>query len=181
MDFLMCRHSQVKRFCFLWWTLVLISLLHGPSATSAPAAEPASTAASSVGESKNESTFIPSAYKTFAEWKTACDRLPFNRQLRRGVAPKELLPIKSFKEFDEVIEAFFADSKKGTLSQTNRWIGEMPLRAAFFNTDKVYFQKGIPFQPFAQKLLVPRDSEILFHGDLHGDVHSIVAWLDWLN
>src|SRR5262249_41994935 len=120
---------------------------------------------------KKQTTFAPTAYKTFAEWKTACDRLPFNRQLRRGVAPKELLPLKSFKEFDEVVEGFFADCKTGTLSRTNAWVGDVPSRAAFFNTDKVYFQKGIPFQPFAQKLVVPSGSEILFHADLHGDVH----------
>ncbi|MCI0536939.1 MAG: metallophosphoesterase, partial [Verrucomicrobiales bacterium] len=129
----------------------------------------------------SEAAFTPSAYKTFAEWKAACDRLPFNRQLRRGVAPKELLPIKSFKEFNEVVEGFYGECKNGTLSRTNLWVGDLPSRAAFFNTDKVYFQKAIPFQPFAQKLVVPSGSEILFHGDLHGDVHSLVAWLDWLN
>jgi hypothetical protein len=57
----------------------------------------------------------------------------------------------------------------------------MPARTTFFNTAKIYFQRGIPFQPFAQKLTVPTGSEVLFHGDFHGDIHSLIAWLDWLN
>ena len=38
-----------------------------------------------------------------------------------------------------------------------------------------------PFQPFAQKLSVPPESEVFFRGDLHGDVQSILTDLEWLN
>ena len=89
-----------------------------------------------------KSQFVPSAFKTFAEWKDACARLPFNRQLRRGVAPRELLPLKGFREFDEAVEAFFNECKTRTLSQTNNWVGTVPTRQEFFNTEQVYFRKG---------------------------------------
>jgi hypothetical protein len=131
---------------------------------------------------EESAAFSATYYKTFAEWKAACAKLPTNRTLRRGVAPKELLPLKSFKEFDEVIEGFYAESKTGMLSRTNLWVGEVPTREQFFNTDQVYFRKGtIPFQPFAAKLSLPKDAEIVFRGDLHGDVHSVNAWIEWLN
>ena len=123
-----------------------------------------------------------SVYKTFGEWKAACNRLPFNRTLKQRIPPKELLPLKSFKEFDEVLEAFLDLAKTGTLSNTNDWVGQIPSRSEFFNTDKIYFKKnGIPFQPFGQKLTLNSEAQVLLHGDFHGDVHSLVAWLDWLN
>src|SRR5207244_16068 len=31
------------------------------------------------------------------------------------------------------------------------------------------------------KLVIPPDSEVFFHADLHGDVHSLIADLTWLN
>ena len=31
------------------------------------------------------------------------------------------------------------------------------------------------------KRLVPAGTRLFFHGDLHGDIHSLVAWVDWLN
>lgn len=182
----MRRNTRFATLFFLSATLVVASFCQREPAGAAPATLQRASAAGSTANNeasgdKSPAAFVPSAYKTFAEWKAACDRLPFNRTLRRGVAPKELLPLKSFKEFDEAVEGFFGECKKGTLSRTNLWVGEIPSRAAFFNTEKVYFQKSIPFQPFAQKLIVPSGSEILFHGDLHGDVHSVVAWFDWLN
>ena len=68
-------------------------------------------------------------------------------------------------------------------------MGEPPATNAFFNTATAYFQSSpaapatpaIPFQPFAQKLSVPAGSEIFFRADLHGDVHSLMANLVWLN
>jgi len=134
-----------------------------------------------VVPSEKSQTFVASAYRTFEEWKAVCDRLPFNRQLRRGVAPKELLPLKSFREFSEVLEGFLTECKSGTLAQPGTWVDEVPSATAFFNTEKVYFQKSIPFQPFAQKLVLPEGAEVVIHGDFHGDVHSLNASLDWLN
>ncbi|MSU62864.1 MAG: hypothetical protein EXS31_10780 [Pedosphaera sp.] len=123
--------------------------------------------------------FVSAAYPTFASWKAACDRLPFNRQLQRSLPPRDLWPLKNFKEFDELLDAFFALSKAGPLAQTNSWAGTVPKREEFFDTDRVYYQRtGVPFQPFAQKLRLPTGSRVSIHGDWHGDIHSLLALLD---
>jgi hypothetical protein len=126
--------------------------------------------------------FTPSVYKTFAEWRTACEPLPSNRTLKMTLPPAELLPLKKFGEFMEVLDAFFRLAKTNELAQDNAWLGQPPVKPAFFNTDATYFLRPtLPFQPFVQRALVPAGSQIFFHGDLHGDIRSLVAWVDWLN
>ena len=120
--------------------------------------------------------------RTFTAWKDACAKLPTNRALKGSFPAKELLPLQSFREMEDVVDAYFDQCRAGAMSPTNAWIGEAPARAEFFNTDTAYFLKPpIPFQPFAQKLEVPADSEIVLHGDFHGDVHSLIAFVAWLN
>jgi hypothetical protein len=127
--------------------------------------------------------------RTFENWKTACSKLPSNRSLQGRWPPNRLLPLQRFSEFDEVLTAFFAQCQTGTLSQATNWIGPKPTTNAFFNTATAYFlpsatstsSPAIPFEPYAQKLSVPEDSEIFFRADLHGDVRSLLADLAWLN
>ncbi|HTG43534.1 MAG TPA: metallophosphoesterase [Verrucomicrobiae bacterium] len=62
-------------------------------------------------------------------------------------------------------------------------MGNLP-SDSFFNTRTAYFLKPdsvVKFEPFAQKLTFPPDSEVFYRGDLHGDVHSLLADLKWLN
>ena len=127
--------------------------------------------------------------RSFPDWKAACAKLPSNRSLRGRLPRNELLPLRKFSEFDEVLTAFFDQSKAGALSDATNWVGSPAMRNNFFNTATAYFQPpatspsspAIPFQPFAQKLSVPEDSEIFFRADLHGDVRSLLADLTWLN
>ena len=99
-----------------------------------------------------------------------------------------LAALPHFGEFDQALTAFFNQCKAGTLAQTRCWVSKAP-GDAFFNTATAYFIKperasdfpAIPFQPFAQKLIVPAGSEVFFHADLHGDIRSLLADLDWLN
>ncbi|HTD68221.1 MAG TPA: metallophosphoesterase [Candidatus Limnocylindria bacterium] len=103
--------------------------------------------------------------------------------------PKKLLPLARFAEFDEVLSAFFVICKTGALAQATNWVGQPPATNAFLNTATAYFlpsptapsSSAIPFEPFTQKLTVPDKSEIFFRADLHGDVHSLIANLTWLN
>ncbi|MFB3779779.1 MAG: metallophosphoesterase, partial [Bryobacteraceae bacterium] len=124
----------------------------------------------------------PSAPPSFAEWKAACDRLPTNRELKHSLPKGGLLPLRTFGQFAEVLDAFFRVCKTGALADSRAWLGPAPDPGHFFNTDATYFFKPpIPFQPFVQRTLVPPGTEVLIHGDLHGDIHSLVAWLEWLN
>lgn len=146
----------------------------------APAAPLAVASDSTVP--KAHADFVPSAFKTFAEWKQACDRLPSNRALRGTLPPRALLPLKNFREFAEPVDAFLELAKAGELTRTNAWLGDVPTKTGFFNTASAYFLKPpLPFQPFAQRLVLPPGTRAIFHGDFHGDIHSLVAWVDWLN
>ena len=133
------------------------------------------------GDAAPPAPFVPSVYKTFAGWKAACERLPPNRSLKRGMPAKETLPLKRFGQFAEVLDAFLELGATGTLAQTNAWVGTIPERAEFFNPAKAYFKNQIPFQPYAQKLAVAPGATVFFHGDLHGDIRSLITWMDWLN
>src|SRR5260221_1982485 len=75
------------------------------------------------------------------------------------------------------------------MAQTNLWVGRVPTASGFFNTASAYFvgtgaavsTPPIPFEPFAQKRVVPEGSEVFFHADFHGDIRSLLADLTWLN
>lgn len=126
--------------------------------------------------------FVPSVYQRFEDWKTVCDRLPSNRALKHRSVAKDLRPLKDFAQFDEVLEAFFAQCKSNGLARADVWLGQAPAKAQFLNTDAAYFARpAIPFQPFVQRLMVPENAEVFYHGDFHGDIHSLVTWLGWLN
>lgn len=154
-------------------SLLVIGVRGQATATAPPASLPAAANAADC--------FAPSVYKTFAEWKAACDALPSNRSLKLGLPPVKLLPLKSFKEFAEALDAYFEMMKKGDLAQDSAWLGHPPTKQ-FFNTQATYFLKpAIPFEPFVERELVPAGTQILFHGDFHGDIRSFVAWVDWMN
>jgi hypothetical protein len=124
---------------------------------------------------------------TFEQWKTATYRLPSNRSLHGRLPPRELLPLPKFEQFDSVLSVLYEQAKLGPMAQPSNWVGENPAKSGFFNTTNAYFLQPkagatpLPFQPFAQKLSVPEESEIFFHADFHGDLHSLMADLNWLN
>jgi hypothetical protein len=130
---------------------------------------------------------IATGEPALATWKAACDRLPSNRSLHGGLAPRELLPLPKFSDFEAALSGFIAQSKSGALAQASNWVeGQVPSHG-FFDTTKTYFsngndpEKAVTFQPFAQKLEVPAGSEIFYHADFHGDIHSLLRDLTWLN
>ena len=142
--------------------------------------------------------------RSFADWQAACARLPSNRSLRGNLVPNALLPLPKYREFGDVLATFFAQCRTGPMGDTNQWLGELPLRDEFYNTDTGYFlspkapttaliqsliQDGrkpaspaaLRFQPFAQKLDLPEGAEVFLHADLHGDIRSLLADLTTLN
>ena len=70
--------------------------------------------------------------KSYAEWIAACKKLPTNRQLRGRMPPKDSLPLKDFGEFDKVLSEFLLQTRSGSLSDSNRWVNQMP-SADFFD------------------------------------------------
>lgn len=121
------------------------------------------------------------ALPTFAVWQAACARLPLNRVLAGRMPPKALLPLQTFAEFDRVLDQFFALSTNGPLSNATNWVGTAPRRETFFNLERSWFTPPeIPFEPFAERLLLPPDAKVVIQGDLHGDIHSLLGVLGGL-
>ena len=95
---------------------------------------------------------------------------------------KKQLPLKDFAIVDAAATRVLQQFQRSTLSDTSNWIGTSPRKDEFFDMERSYYRRPpIPFQPFAQKVKIPAGSEVVFHGDLHGDIRSLVSTLDWLN
>ncbi len=162
------RHSQdrLPRIGSFLGGALLVALLSTMAFPSAMAAEGPAAAA------------MP-----FKDWKAACDRLPTNRSLQGRLPPKNLLPLPKFSDFETALDSFVRLSTHAALTEKTNWVGNPPA-ASFFDPATAYFLKQAPaahFQPFAQKVVVPEGSEVLFHADFHGDIHSLITDLSWLN
>lgn len=122
------------------------------------------------------------AERTYEEWIRLCRRLPTFKTQQGRLPPRSLLPLRTFTELDTQLRQFFALSTTGELANASAWVGSVPPKSSFFDPARAYHQApSVPFQPFAQKLIVPPGSEIFFHGDLHGDIHALVGMLEWMN
>lgn len=119
---------------------------------------------------------------TYAEWQAAGAKLPTNRSLAGRLPPREVLPLKTFAELDRVLDGFFAVATNGPLATAAHWVGDPALPETFLNVQRAWFlPPEIPFQPFAQKLVLPPTAKVFLQGDLHGDLHSLLAVLRRLN
>jgi hypothetical protein len=130
------------------------------------------------------SGLLPAAERppTFAEWLEDCAELPGNRTLAGRLPPRESLPLQSFAELDRVLNAFFGVVTNGPLAGKTHWVGDAALPGTFLNVQRAWFlDPPIPFQPFAQKLVLPPAAKVFLQGDLHGDLHSLLAVLRRLN
>ncbi len=119
---------------------------------------------------------------TFDEWLEECAELPSNRSLGGRLPPRASLPLQSFAELDRVLDGFFGVVTNGPLAVTGHWVGDAALPGTFLNVHRAWFlDPPIPFQPFAQKLVLPSSAKVFLQGDLHGDLHSLLAVLRRLN
>ncbi len=121
-------------------------------------------------------------WPSYADWRSSCVDLPSNRSLRGRFPARDLLPLKSFGEFERALDAYFNVVTNGPMSVSSNWVRTVPEQDVFFNTQRAWFlNPPIPFQPFAQKLQLPEDARIVVQGDLHGDIRSLLKVLDQLN
>ena len=80
-----------------------------------------------------------------------------------------------------VLDAFLALAVQGPYRSASNWVGTPPDLGAFLDLSRSPVTRPpLPFQPFAQKLIVPSGSSVLLQGDLHGDIHSLLAVLGHL-
>lgn len=121
------------------------------------------------------------ALPTFSEWQTACARLPQNRVLRGRLPGQDLLPLRSFAPLDALLDSFGSRGQTGALAQADLWLGKPP-SADFYRLDRAHFSRSpSAFEPFVQREQVASGVEVILNGDLHGDIHSLLGRLAWLN
>ena len=122
------------------------------------------------------------AAPSYETWKSRCAPLPSNRLLAGRMPPASQLPFPSYEPVSQAVSAALEQFRTGALARSNRWHGTAPDAGTFLDVTRAYFKRpAIPFKPFAIKRVVPAGTEVFFHGDLHGDIHSLMACLEKLN
>lgn len=122
------------------------------------------------------------ADRTYEEWRAACLKLPLNRTLGGRLPPRDLLPLQRFDEVSALLDRFFALSTNGPVGSATSWVGEAPARGTFLDVSRGWFTTAeVPFEPFAEKVVLPPGTKVLLQGDLHGDIRSFIQLLESWN
>jgi len=106
------------------------------------------------------------AYQTFDDWYKACKPLPYFRQIHINYSYKPQLLTQD--EIKKAIQAF-KNVMERNLVQNDLWVNHKAPDTTFIQDPS--------FRPYAQKLSLDPGSEVSFHGDLHGDIHSVNDYL----
>lgn len=99
------------------------------------------------------------------KWQQKCNKI--NKE-----NPSET-PLQKDELGDE-LDFFCLAMNKELSSDPFLWIDKNPSKD-FFNLEATNH-----FEPYVQKLEVEADAEVAFHGDIHGDVHSLNAYIAFL-
>lgn len=111
---------------------------------------------------------------TFLEWDKQCKKLPkYKIAQRRGHDSQNSWFAVSYDELNKALQEYFIMMQQNaTFNNEHNWVNqEMPLvlMKALRNQD----YSNTLFDPFVQKLIVASGTIIAFHGDIHGDIHSL--------
>lgn len=107
-------------------------------------------------------------YPTFKAWDAACSNLPSYRVI--GSSYEFKAAGFTWKEMEQTLYECANVFKMQLLRNPAAWFGQKP-SAHFFDLKKTFFW------PYAQKVIVPVGSTIAFHGDIHGDVKSLLVYI----
>jgi hypothetical protein len=58
----------------------------------------------------------------YRRWIADCAKLPPNRELRGTLPDRELLPLRSFSDFETVLDGFLALERNGEKSRAESWL-----------------------------------------------------------
>ncbi|MEZ5324394.1 MAG: metallophosphoesterase family protein [Verrucomicrobiales bacterium] len=110
----------------------------------------------------------------WASWKVRCMALPSNQQILLNQAPPGRAAISAV-QFDDLLNRFVGVQLGDALANEALWIGGKP-DSRFFDSQLCYFNDpAVAFMPFAQKLSLAPGSRVIFNGDLHGDIRSLIT------
>lgn len=94
---------------------------------------------------------------SFNLWAEACLNLPSNRTAE-GLPLQERLPLKDIGPFYRLLDRMAASH-----AERKPWVERAEPAAS-----------SESFRPFAQKLSLPPGTRVIVHGDLHGDIRSLI-------
>lgn len=108
---------------------------------------------------------------SFYEWVDVCNALPYYKDV--GATNQTAL---TFTQFIGIIDKFSTFMQQQPLNDSTKWLSlsECPDAISRFS------QPDPLFQPFVQKALCPFGSKIIFKGDIHGDIHSLIQFIEQL-
>jgi|GEM_PF-446775 len=132
-------------------------------------------------------TFSEFQFKDREEWSNACKKLVKNISVERSRNNKSAFMfndnIKSDKEaawieFDTALTQAFNLFTSGKLAEEISWLKKVHVPRLpgplFYNTSQN------TFIPYIQKVDLMPEDKVVFHGDFHGDIYSLIKELDTL-
>ncbi len=84
----------------------------------------------------------------------------------------------AYETLDKLVDLFFCMMQRSVFNKQDYWINHTNPQQ--FLNHLSNNEEEPQFNPFMQKIVVNPGSQIAFQGDLHGDVHSLLASLDAL-
>ncbi len=127
-----------------------------------------------------EDTAYQGKFPTLESWIQAFKSLPKNREganpaIHSGFAPcgdKK----QQWQEVQKVLQAYLLQKKNGPLADKSNWNINDEQKT---KPDEKFFDLNTKptFTPFAQKLITNPGSNLYIHGDLHGDIFSLLEEL----
>jgi hypothetical protein len=121
------------------------------------------------------------ALPDYRQWRSACAKLPANRELKGRLPDLKVLPLPAFADFEQALDGYLRVEREGPLADAKAWVGQQPDPKVFFDFANTWYGGDqVPFQPFAAKRVLPNDAVALIMGDLHGDVRSLLRTMDEL-
>ena len=115
----------------------------------------------------NHATVSQSLFSTFWDWKIACTKC-IN-------APRSNTPL-SKKELLNEVNQFCNAHNSGPLAAKENWVHI----GIDHNRPELNFFTETVFEPYVQKIEVMPGTQIAFHGDVHGDITSFNAFIEFL-
>lgn len=108
-------------------------------------------------------------YSNFYDWQNACNALNDLKNMQSPLTTEMLL---------NEINVFCIRENKGLLSNADNWVAkEQESRESSLPSQDFFNSTYDIFEPYIQKLEVPFDAEIAIHGDIHGDIKSLNAYI----
>lgn len=109
-------------------------------------------------------------YESFDSWYTACKQLPANITKKNGSDTT-----LTWSELKQAVDKFIITMQKDSMSDATQWIENN--ESTRKKLTELYKAQEPIHCPFVQKLNLPADSIVSFHGDMHGDIHSLLAYI----